>query len=101
MDHGEFAAHVTVYILGGFVLGSTLLVAAQYFARWRSAPSGRRLLPLHVWTLAVSYDLLLLSQLSRFEPFDWRTFLYVPALLLGDAAMIAMLRHQRKETNDG
>jgi len=97
---GETAGYVVLYMLGGFIIGSSTLVAVQFFRRWRKEPHGARLLPLHVWALAISYDLLVITLLSRFDVFTWRALLYGPALLLGVAAMVAMLRYQREAKPD-
>lgn len=82
-----------VWILGGFVLGATFMVAMRHLRMWRES-THKRLLPLHVWTIALSYDLLLAALLTRTEPADWRAFIYIPAILLGAVAMVVMLRYQ-------
>lgn len=95
-------AAVAVYVVTFFIIGSSLLVAAQFFLRWRATVRGSRLLPLHVWTLALSYDALLVMGVAYWPHAPtWVACLYVPTLLLGVAAMVAMLRHQREARTHG
>lgn len=84
---------LVVWVVGGFVLGATFMVAMRHLRMWRES-THKRLLPLHVWTIALSYDLLLAALLSRTGPADWRAFIYIPAILLGAVAMVVMLRYQ-------
>jgi hypothetical protein len=90
---------LAVWMAGGLVLGFTFVVAWRHLQAWRRS-SEKRLLPLHVWCIALSYDGLLVSLLSRTGPVDWRGSIYIPAILLGLVAMLAMHRLQ-SETREG
>lgn len=96
MSAVELALRLPVWIVGGFVLGATFMVAVRHLQAWRHSPA-KRLLPLHVWTIALSYDLLLVALLTRTGPADWRAGIYIPAILLGAAGMVVMLRYQSAE----
>lgn len=78
--------------LCGFLIGMTTVVAVRHIGQWRRDKT--RLMPLHVWMIALSYDLLLISLLSRDEPLNWRAVIYGPAIVLGVAGMVTMLRYQ-------
>lgn len=82
---------------GAFLLGMTLVVAARHFHAWRTGGGG--LLPLHIWTIAGSYDLLLLLVVTRTGPLGWRGWVQFPAVVLGVWAMLAMLRFQGERKN--
>ncbi len=84
-----------VWIMGGYVLGTTLLVVWTHFVMWRANVS--LLLMMHVWAIALSYDLLIVSLLTRTGPLDFRALIYVPGLLLGAVGMTVLLHYQRKK----
>lgn len=45
--------------MGCFNIGAALVVAVRYAYVWKRAPSRRsRLLPLHIWTVALSYAII-------------------------------------------
>lgn len=86
-----FAIELLLRIAGSFLLTCTVLVTAQYFVAW-ARNRHARLLKMHVWLIALSYDLLLVAVMTR--PLDdWRAALYVPAVFLGAAGMYAVMRH--------
>lgn len=88
---------VPVYVLGGFILVTSFVVSVQHFQQWRSAP-GNRLMPLHIALIALSYDLLVITLLSRTDQQPtWRIFVYAPALAIGAYALFVMLRYQSSE----
>lgn len=53
-----------VKLLAGFLLGGTVMVAVQHLRIWRKGPA-KRLLPLHIALIALSYDLLLVALMTR------------------------------------
>jgi hypothetical protein len=78
-----------IVTLSGLVLGATTVVAVRHYLLWRKAPDGARLLPLHVWLVALSYDLLVLATMLQSLVLLrwWHPWVFVPALLLGLGAM--------------
>lgn len=77
---------------GALLLGMTLVVVVRHFHAWRVGRGG--LLPLHIWTIAASYDLLLFLVVTRTGPLGWRGWVQLPAVALGVWAMLAMLKYQ-------
>lgn len=90
--------------MSGLLMGITLVVAIMFFRAWRQTVNTPRsgLLPFHVWTIALSYDLLLASatvevliRVNADAHPSWRLFVLTPAYVLGITAMYAVLRLQR------
>lgn len=79
-----------------FLFGMTLVVSIKYWLRWKRLRPQPALLPLHIWTVALSYDLLLLGvafqALTRVR--WWHPYIYLPAMLLGAVAMVVIVKHQ-------
>jgi len=91
-----FAGRLIVWLLGGVLVSLTFMVTWDHLHTWvRKGKDKSRSLPLHVWTVALSYDLLVIALLTRTGPLDWRAFIYIPALLLGVFAMYVLVKHQR------
>lgn len=86
---------ILLRIAGGFLLGSTLLVVWTHIKEWRRRDGA--LLPLHVWSIALSYDLFLFLTMTRIWPLDWRTPFLVIAIGLGSVGMLVLLKHQRRD----
>ncbi len=88
--------------VSALLFGFTLVVATRFMLRWREARFryGREaaLVPLHIWTIALSYDILLLgvtiqtAQAVRW----WHPLVFGPALALGLYAMAAVNRAQNR-----
>jgi amino acid transporter len=89
-----------IFILATFLFGYTLVVAIRYMLRYRVVRADdkqRAVLPLHIWMVATSYDILLLGaalqQLVHYR--WWHSVVYIPALLIGIYAMWVLGRGQR------
>lgn len=93
VDDSLLLGRLVVWLLGGYLLGTSLIVTYEHFRVWRAGRG--RLLPLHVWSVAVSYDLLIVIVLTRTGPLDAQAVIYIPALLLGCVAMTVLIQHQR------
>ena len=74
------------------VMALAFLVMGRYVRMWKRG--SRALLPLHVWTMVLSYYLLILTLASR--PIDWRAVGFIPALLLGLFSLATMWRLQNE-----
>ena len=85
-------------LLAGGLMGFTVVVALRYWARWHvAATEGQArsgLLPFHVWTIALSYDLLLLGVVIQMSVRVrwWHVVIDLPALILGIIAMVVVSR---------
>ncbi len=96
-----YVGRLLVWLLGGGLVSLTFMVVWDHLRTWRrKGKDMRRMLPLHVWTVALSYDLLVITVLSRTGPLGWRAFIYVPALLIGVFAMYVLVKHQRLVIED-
>ena len=93
MGDMDFIGRLVVWVLGGYLLGTSLIITLEHLRVWRRNQS--HLLPLHVWTVAVSFDLLIVHVLTLAGPLDWRAFIYLPGLLLGCISMTILMVHQR------
>ena len=91
--------------LSSFLAGYTFMIAVRYSRRWAKLPrsekkSWRGFLPLHVWTVSLSYCLLLTSATieiytrlgSGVAGPTWRSAVLLPAYILGVVAMISINR---------
>ena len=94
-----FGLRLVVYLTGGTAFALSLWVAWRHLQAWRHSP-GKRLLPLHVWMIATSYALLLLTVLTFTGTPSWRIAFYGPALPMGAAAMLVMFRRQQVEADE-
>ena len=103
----EFWYRMVLLSLSSFLIGSTLVISARYFFAWRVRRNDwRGLLPLHVFVVALSYDLMMVystveTYLRIGDNADvpwWRAALLVPAYITGFIAMwsIARLAAQRR-----
>jgi len=87
-----------VGLMAAGLMGFTFIVAMRYWASYHiSVTRGRvrrGLLPLHVWTIALSYDLLLLAVVIQMAVRTrwWHVVLFLPALFLGIIAMAVISR---------
>lgn len=91
---------VTVFLAGGIVTMACLTIW-RYVRLWRATPGSKGLLPLHVWTVASSYLLLVVLMLlgaisGQTELADWRAWVRIPALGFGFVAMFILFNFQRK-----
>lgn len=104
MDY-VMTVRMIITAMSGFLVGTTLVVAAVY-ARQSFRARGTRdgLLPAHVWTVALSYDLLLLyasievgMRVDDATQVTWRSPVLGAAYVLGLIAMwkIGSLRRGR------
>lgn len=85
--------------MSGFLFGYTLVVATRYMLHWRVIRrQPQAALPLHIWIVAFSYNLLLLGVALQalVKVRWWHPFVYLPALGLGIGAMYVLGRAQRK-----
>lgn len=87
------AGRVVVWMLAGYVLGLAILVSIEHVNVWKHRRT--HLLPLHVWSVALSYSLLLVYVLTETGPLGWRAVIYIPGLMAGAVAMTVLVRHQR------
>lgn len=82
----------------------SVLMAYSFLVLWRHFRMWRRYrwakLPLHVWLIALSYYLLLLSLVTR--SLDWRALLWMPGVITGIFAMRAIwhAQDQREQIMD-
>lgn len=104
-----FAIRMLELSLSAFLIGTTFVICVQYFRTWRKSNrhEWRGLLPLHVFVVTASYDLLLLY--ATFDiygrtlaegPPTWRLVILPPAYALGLVAMWTIgqfRRHRRAE----
>ncbi len=97
------AIRLAVGASGAFLAGVTLMVVINYYKAWMRHPRTEPwhgLLPFHVLTVSLSYDLLLvyatINALIRTEeggPLSiWRLCMVVPAIVLGFLAMYVMTK---------
>lgn len=92
---------VTVF-MGGSLLLTTTWVLIRYFRQWRRTPGRAGLLPLHIWLIALSYDLLVVIVVGRGiaggldDSWAW---LRIPALAIGLGAMFILANFQRGHYN--
>lgn len=93
MDDVLLFGRLVVWILAGYVLGLALLVSIEHVNVWKHRKT--HLLPLHVWSVALSYSLLLAYVLTESGPLGWRAVIYLPGLVAGAVAMTVLVRHQR------
>ena len=90
--------------LGGGLALLTTVVLVRYFREWRRTPGRAGLLPLHVFLVAASYDLMVLGFTLGIatRPASWRAAIIIPALVLGLAAMFVMVTfHLRPQAPRG
>lgn len=85
--------------LSAFLFGFTLVVAIRFMLHYRVIRANgkeRAVLPLHVWVVALSYDLFLLgAAVQSFVLVRWWHYVIdVPAILLGIWAMWVLNRAQ-------
>lgn len=95
-------------ILGasGLLAGFTVMVAVRYAIIWSRLTAVQKytwkgLLPLHVWLVAMSYDLFLLSatvevwtRMTLGAGPSWRIVVLIPAYVLGVVSMLAIARRR-------
>ena len=96
-------AGTVAFTAGGIIL-LALLTSARYARAWRRAPKGPgRLLPLHVWLVSLSYSgtvfIIGIGAVTGAsgDLTDWRSWVRIPALLIGLAAMFVLVNFQRKK----
>lgn len=87
--------------LSALMFGATLVIAIRHMRHWRvlRAEGVRAALPLHVWVIAMSYDLLLLGVAFQSQTYVrwWHPWVYIPALILGMYAMVVIGRAQTRD----
>ncbi len=85
-------------LLGGGLLLLTTIVLVRYLLEWSRTPGRAGLLPLHVFLVAASYDLMVLGFTLGIatRPASWRAAIIIPALALGLVAMFVMVTFQRR-----
>lgn len=100
------AVEFVLYFAAAFLVGYTFVVVVRYALYWRVVRAqGKRVstIPLHVWLVALSYDLLVFGmayQIQRdLEP--WHVFVYLPALLTGVVGMHVLGRRQQRAVTTG
>lgn len=81
-----------IFSAGGLLVGMTFWVSIRHLHQWRKDRT--RLMPLHIGAIALSYNLLLVSLLTREDVVQWRALIYAPAIAIGVIGMIAMLKYQ-------
>lgn len=92
---------ILLLLLTGVLIGLSAVVVYRYMRRWRDLRKehGPRLLPLHIWSVALSYDLLLvgvyLQVLVKLR--WWHPIVYIPAVILGIYAMIVINAGQTRD----
>jgi len=94
---------ITVFIPAAIIAGSVAMVIFAYYKAYRidkfkGARAG--LLPHHVWTIAISYMLLIIDEIlvvfeRKGSDISIHTFLLAPAFILGVIAMYLVLRFER------
>ncbi len=77
----------------------TTLVLLAYFVEWARTPGRRGLVPLHIWLIALSYDLLIALVIfggvfGRTTLDDDRAWIRIPALVFGLAGMFVLANFQ-------
>lgn len=98
---------MTLTGLSAFLVGFVLFVAWSYMRVFaRAARDWRQLLPLHVWTIAVSYVCVLgygifdmMGRMHAGEAVTWRMPLLFTADVLGITAMIVIDKLRRVRGN--
>jgi hypothetical protein len=75
-----------IFCLPVFILSG--VIVAHYLVVWRRTGDP---LPLHVWLVTISYNLLVISLLMH----QHRQVLYFPALVLGIWALIMLMRTKK------
>lgn len=103
----DFWYRMVLLSLSSFLFGTTLVISVQYYFAWRRRNSDwRGLLPLHVATVSLSYNLMLLystveTMLRIGDDTDtpwWRAAILIPAYITGFIAMyvIGRLRYKKR-----
>lgn len=95
-----FVWRMILTAMSSLLFGWTLVVSLAYLHAWRTHPrhDWRGLLPLHVFTVSLSYDLLLLYATIEVylrieddaDSAFWRGMILIPAYALGFIAMYAI-----------
>lgn len=102
----DFWYRMVLLSLSSFLVGSTFVISVRYFFAWRKRDHDwRGLLPLHVFVVTVSYDLMLIystveTMLRINDDADtvwWRAALLVPAYATGFVAMWSIARLRAKK----
>ena len=89
----EFLFHgatFIAYLCGGVLLATSLYIVIRYLQRWRKRKSNP--LPLHVWTITVSYVLIVLSILVGPKEYNISFWFYIPGFVLGTYALWTLTR---------
>lgn len=90
-------------IVGSTAIGSMIPVIRGHYMLWRKAPKCRRLMPVHVMTVAVAQILLIVSagwgsiDNLRDQVISYRIWFYIVACVLTTVAMYLVGSYQRKE----
>ena len=87
-----------IQFLGGIVFVLSGYIILHHFRAWRSRDERTRLLPLHVWLIAVSYNLLVISHMLRVPRTDLAFAFGSTALLVGIYSLWVMVKLQRKHS---
>ena len=88
-----------IHLLGGVVFSLSGFVIYKHIKRWQ-ANKRYSLLPFHVWTIALSYDLLVLSLMTRIPRGDWAFVFGCTGLLLGICSLSILVRFQIKNSKN-
>lgn len=91
--------------LSMFLFGYTLVVAVRFMLHYRVVRADgkkRAVLPLHIWVVAISYDMFVVGAAIQTSVFNrwWHAPLYITAALLGVYAMW-VLSHSQRRPSDG
>lgn len=98
-------ARLLLTSMSAFLVGTTLVISVTYFNAWRrrGVTTWRGLLPLHVFAVTLSYDLLLIYatieitfRLADESPASWRLPLLAVAYVLGLVAMHTIFKFRQK-----
>lgn len=90
---------LVIHLLGGIIFSLSGFVIVKHFRRWRQKKRG--LLPLHVWVISVSYNLLVLSMMARVPRADLAFAFGCSGLLLGIYSLWILARFQIKSSREG
>lgn len=94
----DYIARWAVALAAGMTLMLSVYVISAHIQRWRGGV--RKLLPLHVWTIAVAYNLIVMGMLLREVRFSVAFLIYYPGILLGIWSLLVLARSQREHTEE-
>lgn len=84
----------TIQILGGVVFALSSFVIVRWYRAWKRQKSHP--LPLHVWSIAISYNMLVLSLMFRIPKGGVAFAFGCAGLLLGSYSLWVLSKYQNR-----